>query len=704
MMTARKLTYEELESRLFEAQDIIGALRKHEVDAIVGDEHVAVVRLREVEEALHRARAELEQRVTERTADLARANCQLQEIIQEQERTRQQLEGAEKRLLQAQHIARIGNWEWNPQDDTLWWSQETYRLFGLEPGREELSHARFLCCVHPEDQERVEDLVVEALEHKHPYTTEFRILLPDGQERFIRTETEIALDEKGNVARVTGIAQDITERKRSQCQLEEYTGQLRDQAELLDLAHDMIFVHDMDGRITFWNRGAEQAYGWKREEALGQLSHKLLRTEYAEPLIRITARIIKEGWWEGELVHTTRDGQRVTVASRWALRKKASGRPVAILEIDNDITERKQAEQEMAAARGYAESIVDTVREALVVLDPQWAVLSANRSFHDTFGLTPEQTKGCLLFTLNNGMWDVPELRRKLAEVLSRNADFQDFELECAGPQPQAFVLSARPVHRSPRGAGMVLLAIRDITVHKRQQREIEADKQQLALLTEELMIMEERQRRQIATTLHDSIGQSLIFAKRELGALQGKVPPEVQKSLRQVAGQIADAIKQTRDLTFELSPATLYTFGLQAAVEELAEQFAECGGFACRVEGPGEPMPITEQVRAMLYRSVRELLVNVAKHAGAGNVVIAMGHDGRNVRVVVQDDGRGFATGTLDECSREHGFGLFSIRERLVHVGGKFDVESVEGEGTRVTLVAPLDLGQRANQEFQIE
>ena len=144
-----------------------------------------------------------------------------------------------------------------------------------------------------------------------------------------------------------------------------------------------------------------------------------------------------------------------------------------------------------------------------------------------------------------------------------------------------------------------------------------------------------------------------------------------------------------------------MYTLGLQAALEELADQFAESEGFHCQVEGPGDCVPLNEQVRSLLYRAVRELLVNVAKHAGAGNVVIALEHDSRNVKVVVQDDGRGFAMCALDECSREHGFGLFSIRERLTHIGGKFDIESVEGEGTRVTLVAPLDLGPRIEQPY---
>jgi PAS domain S-box-containing protein len=829
MMTARKLTYRELESKLFEMQDIIGALRHHEVDAIVGEERIAVVRLQEAEDALQRARAELEQRVVERTAELAGINRRLEETTREQERTRRQLadserkyrellecansiilrrdtegritffnesaqrffglseqdvlgkntvgtiepetdsrgadqtvrfeeisrhpkdhpvsegEGlcrdghrvwiswthrpipdehgriveilsvgnditplkqaetirkeTERRLLRAQQTAHLGNWEWNPVSGALWWSEENYRLFGFEPGQITPSYETFLSLVHPDDRTSMQRVMHQALENKRPYRTEFRIVRPDGRERVLHSEVEIAVDAEANVTRVAGTTVDVTERQEAQRQLEAYTSQLQDQAELLDLAHDMIFVHDMDGRIVFWNRGATLACGWKREEALGQLSHKLLQTEYSEPLMRITARIIKDGWWEGELVHTARDGRRITVASRWALRRKSDGRPTAILEIDTDVTERRRAEREMAEARQYAENIVDTIQESLVVLDPQLRVLSANRSFYETFGTAPDQVEGRLFHTLPGGLWDVPELCMRLREILPRNTSLQDFEVECADAAPRAFVVSARPIRQQAHDTALILLVIQDITVRKRQQREIEADKQQVASLTEELMFIEERQRRQIAATLHDSIGQSLIFAKRELGGLQAQAPPEMRDKLARVAGEIADAIRQTRDLTFELSPSTLYTFGLHAAIEELAEQFSENEGFACRVDGLDEPVSLPEQVQSMLYRAVRELLVNVTKHAGAGKVEIRMEHDGQRVKIAVQDDGRGFDPAALDGRSREHGFGLFSIRERLTHIGGRFVVESVEGQGTRITLVAPLDDGQQADR-----
>jgi len=135
------------------------------------------------------------------------------------------------------------------------------------------------------------------------------------------------------------------ERAQTEETLEETEEELRDKAELLDLAHDTIIVHDMDGRIAFWNRGAEETYGWSRQEALGKISHDLLRTEFPGALVKLTAELIRSGRWEGELMHTARDGRRIIVESRWVLRSDRGGRPAAIMEIDRDVTERRELER-----------------------------------------------------------------------------------------------------------------------------------------------------------------------------------------------------------------------------------------------------------------------------------------------------------------------------------------------------------------------
>jgi len=120
------------------------------------------------------------------------------------------------------------------------------------------------------------------------------------------------------------------------------------QASLLDLTHDSIFVRDMDDVITFWNRGAEELYGWRAEEVVGKITtHLLLQTVFPAPLDDVKAELLVSGRWEGEVQHTKADGSRVVVASRWSLRRDEHGEAVAILETNNDVTERHRREHEI---------------------------------------------------------------------------------------------------------------------------------------------------------------------------------------------------------------------------------------------------------------------------------------------------------------------------------------------------------------------
>jgi PAS domain S-box-containing protein len=119
---------------------------------------------------------------------------------------------------------------------------------------------------------------------------------------------------------------------------------LQEQAQLLDLAHDTIMTHDLNDAITFWNEGAEFMYGWKADEVMGTQAHILLQTQFPRPLVEIKTALMEQGYWEGELIHTRRDGSAITVDSRWVMQKDAIDRPIKILQMNNDITDRKRAE------------------------------------------------------------------------------------------------------------------------------------------------------------------------------------------------------------------------------------------------------------------------------------------------------------------------------------------------------------------------
>ena len=150
--------------------------------------------------------------------------------------------------------------------------------------------------------------------------------------------------ELDDIEQVTHLASIAVERK----QAEEA---LRERASLLDLTHDSIFVRDMRDVITYWNSGAAELYGWSKEEALHKVSHRLTQTVFPAPLAEINAELLRTGRWEGELIHTKRDGKQVVVVSRWSLQRDEDGLPVAILETNNDITKRKQSEEAVLQAQ-----------------------------------------------------------------------------------------------------------------------------------------------------------------------------------------------------------------------------------------------------------------------------------------------------------------------------------------------------------------
>ena len=238
---------------------------------------------------------------------------------------------------------------------------------------------------------------------------------------------------------------------------------------------------------------------------------------------------------------------------------------------------------------------------------------------------------------------------------------------------------------------GGIYLSVFEINKARKQ---LDSDVTQLRSLASQLSLTEERERRRLATQLHDHIGQSLIISKAKLDEQRtSDVPSELAKVLEEVCEYLSQVIQDTRTLTFDLSPPVLYLVGFEAAAEQwLTDEIQKKHDIKTEFEDDGQHKPLDDDIRIVLFRNVRELLINVVKHARAKSVKLSIHRSDTNIHVCVEDDGIGFDPDKVKSSAAASGkFGLFSIRERLEQLGGHVEIDSIPGGGSGIVMTAPL-------------
>jgi PAS domain S-box-containing protein len=221
--------------------------------------------------------------------------------------------------------------------------------------------AALFSLIVPDDVDRVRDTLLRSAEPPSPWRCEFRITRRGGGTAWVETNAMPEREADGATL-WHGFLSDVTERHEAEVTW-------REQAALVDLSSDAVFVRAADtDALTSWSTGAERLYGWTAREAVGRIPHALLSTRWPEGLDEVRDCLQRTGRWEGELVHTAADGREITVLSRQALQRDAGDAPRSILEINTDITRRKQREQELAAAEARWRAVAENLPGASVVI------------------------------------------------------------------------------------------------------------------------------------------------------------------------------------------------------------------------------------------------------------------------------------------------------------------------------------------------
>ncbi|MEW6002607.1 MAG: PAS domain S-box protein, partial [Nitrospirota bacterium] len=348
----------------------------------------------------------------------------------------------------------------------------------------------------------------------------------------------------------------------------------------------------------------------------------------------------------------------------------------------------RQANEILREKEERYRNLFEDSKDAIYISTREGKFIDVNQAMLDLLGYTKEE-----MIRLDvERLYANPADRLKFQQGIEKLGSLKDYELKLLKKDgTEMDCLLTATLCRLNDGAILGYQGIiRDISRNKENEKKISDYQAQLRSLASQLSYAEERERRRIATDLHDHISQNLALAKLKLEALQELISGDFTEYVDVIHELLEKAIQYARSLTFELSPPVLYELGFEAAVGWLSEQFQRQHGILVDFYDDRQPKPMNEEIRIFLFKTVRELLTNVIKHAHASKTGISIKREGDNVQIMVEDDGIGFDT-PEKKSTKINTFGLFNIREQLQHLGGHFNVKSESGHGTRITLIVPI-------------
>lgn len=494
------------------------------------------------------------------------------------------------------------------------------------------------------------------------------------------------------------LEREVRERRDLELGLRASEAAYREQAELLDLTHDAIVVRNLKNEIIFWNRAAERLYGWTKEEVYGTIIYELLQTRFPKPLPEIESEIYKSGYWEGELVHRRRDGSDIVVSSRWALRRDSSGKPIAILQSNRDITRRKQEEEKFR-------NLLESAPDAIVIVDQSGHMKLVNAQTEKLFGYSRAELLGQPVEMLIPQRFREQHVGHRHNYSQSPRSRAMGIGLELYGRRKNGtefpVEISLSPL-KTDEGV-LISSAIRDVTERRQAEEKIQrlnAELNQklveLGNVNKELESFSYSVSHDLRAPLRHIDGFARILKEEHGASLSDDGRHYLDRILRAVThmGQLVDDLLNLARIGRR--EIVRQRVKLDALVRQAMADLplkTEDRNIDWRID----PLPEVEGDPGLLKLVVSNLLSNAAKFSrGRQAAVIEIGtrEDNGTVVVFVRDNGVGFDPkyadklfGVFQRLHRQEDFegtgvGLATV-QRIVHKhGGETWAESEPGRG----------------------
>lgn len=629
-----------------------------------------------------------------------------------------------ERLARVFDALHEGLWDWDDLSvHRFWWSPRFYALLGYREDELEPTMETFMALLHPDDRKRVEENRERQVEQSaQPVESEYRLRTKSGEYRWFHARGQTIAGPDGKPNRMVGSIRDITALKQAEAALQASEEQHRNLIENMTAA---VVVHGPDGRILFSNPMASTLLGLTTEQLEGKSAFdpdwSLLR-EDGQPMVVAdypVQRVLATGLPIKNMIagiNRPRHGDRAwgLVNAYPEFDETQRIRQVVVTFID--ITERKRAEEALQASETKYRLLHESMRDAFVKVSIDGRLEEFNAAYQAILGYSREELLQLTYRDITPEAWWVMESRIVTEQIIGRG--YSDvYEKEYRHKDGHIVPVEIRAILiRDEAGRPAAMWGIvRDITERKRAEealvksrdelerrvQERTADlarmNERLRALTAKLASTEDEERLRVARLVHDSFIQTLSLAHIQLGGIdqalhQANRPREAAQTA-EVRALLKEAIGQGRLLVSDLAPPMLYELGLIPALQDLSRRLARPSGISIAVNEDAQPKPMDNALRGLLFQCARELLTNALKHAQTSAIDVYLARIGEDVSLTVTDYGVGFSPAQLQARpeQEQRGFGLFHIRQRVAGLGGRFDISSAPGQGTRAAIRVPL-------------
>jgi PAS domain S-box-containing protein len=628
-------------------------------------------------------------------------------------------------LTAAQQIAHIGSWEWDLTSESLRWSDELYRIYGLQPQSIAMSFDVFTSKLHPEDRERVHSHVRTALEQGGRFAYGERIVRPSGELRYLETVGEALQDPNGRVTSLIGSCRDVTDERQRDEALRLYADIAQNVQIGLSVWRLEPAVPEPRLVLVAFNSATEQVVGVSFAASIGKDLDQVLPGLANTELPEMMGQVITDGKLrELPKFRFIRPGtmRRTLAAKAFALSGARVGLAIEDVSRLTRAQELAAAERRVLELLAAGEALADVLGEliraiekhvphtlgSVLLLDPETKtlrVLAAPHLPHAFNAVVDGEPIGAAAgacgtaayskkpvysidiasdplwlnyrdTALANGLracWSTPILSSEGAVL----GTFALYYREPRGPEAEELELIARITH------------VAGIAIERRQLDD------RLRALTGHVEAVREEERTAMAREIHDELGQALTALKmdvawigRQVQATRGTAESPIDARISGMSSLIDGVINQVRRISAELRPGVLDDLGLGAAIEWQVREFAQRSDIVCDFCSNASETRFDRDVSTAIFRILQETLTNVARHAQAHRVDVSLVESGDHLRLQIIDDGIGMSP---EVASPTRSLGMLGMHERAHRLGGTLSVSSTPGAGTRVLVDVPL-------------